>query len=147
MDPSRCAAHPDALAVATCRRCGRFVCEECLEVFEEHPYCGDCHARPAVTGRAGWPGVALVVAVLGLVLGPLLSVPVIVLSSVHLRRIREGRERAGAEKAWRRARRAGWVAFGMWMLLGVVLVVLTALMVIRYDAATRTGSRHAVLSR
>lgn len=38
----RCGQHPDVAAVATCARCGGFLCGECTEVVGESPYCAPC---------------------------------------------------------------------------------------------------------
>lgn len=38
----RCGQHPDTAAVATCARCGSFLCGECTEVVGESPYCAPC---------------------------------------------------------------------------------------------------------
>ncbi|MFP2930378.1 B-box zinc finger protein [Pyxidicoccus sp. 3LG] len=39
-----CPEHPDLPSVATCERCGRFLCETCA-VTRSPPRCGDCHQR------------------------------------------------------------------------------------------------------
>ncbi|NPC87021.1 hypothetical protein HPC49_53685, partial [Pyxidicoccus fallax] len=68
---ARCAQHPDAAAVATCARCGSFLCGECTEVVGESPYCAACvgmlrrEAKPSRVVQA-----ALVLNVLGLVCLP-----------------------------------------------------------------------------
>lgn len=43
-----CPAHPDAEAVATCERCGRFFCAAEEISLDLHRYCGDCGKRPDV---------------------------------------------------------------------------------------------------
>jgi hypothetical protein len=37
-----CGAHRDAPAVATCLRCGRFLCDACVVIQKEETYCVDC---------------------------------------------------------------------------------------------------------
>ncbi len=37
--------HADVAAVDVCKRCGRFLCGECLELRGEDPYCDDCVKR------------------------------------------------------------------------------------------------------
>ncbi|NVI99420.1 hypothetical protein HV824_14995 [Myxococcus sp. AM009] len=44
----RCALHPEALAGATCQRCGGFVCTACTTWVMGQMYCPDCAARPEV---------------------------------------------------------------------------------------------------
>jgi hypothetical protein len=39
----RCPAHQRA-AVATCRRCGTFLCDECIELLDEAAWCASCVA-------------------------------------------------------------------------------------------------------
>lgn len=41
---ARCASHAQATAVATCVRCGGFLCGECLEVQGAASYCAPCVA-------------------------------------------------------------------------------------------------------
>ncbi|MFP2928591.1 hypothetical protein ACLESO_26030 [Pyxidicoccus sp. 3LG] len=97
----RCGAHPDLAAVATCARCGTFLCGECTEVLGESPYCAPCIE---VLRRSAKPSrvvqVALVLNVLGLACLPCsLALPLptlvaglagVVLGSRELRRIRGG---------------------------------------------------------
>lgn len=72
----RCPAHPDADAVGTCARCGRFTCAQCGRVSFGAHLCDGCLARPearlAVSARAKQ---ALLCAVLGL-LGVVVLLPV-----------------------------------------------------------------------
>lgn len=42
---AQCGNHPNAPAVATCRRCGAFVCESCLTLVGDEAYCAACAAR------------------------------------------------------------------------------------------------------
>ena len=44
----RCALHADALAGATCQRCGSFVCTECTTWVMGRMYCPACAVRPEV---------------------------------------------------------------------------------------------------
>jgi hypothetical protein len=39
---AHCATHPAVAAVATCARCGGFLCGDCVEVHDELPYCAPC---------------------------------------------------------------------------------------------------------
>lgn len=45
VDDARCARHPDAIATATCARCGSFACSECRVTIEGEPFCDDCIER------------------------------------------------------------------------------------------------------
>ncbi len=38
-----CALHPENAATGICSRCGKFVCDECLGMIEEQPYCPNCY--------------------------------------------------------------------------------------------------------
>ncbi|MBI3184441.1 MAG: hypothetical protein HYZ28_20085 [Myxococcales bacterium] len=38
----RCARHPSDAAVELCRRCGGFLCGECIQLHADEPYCEDC---------------------------------------------------------------------------------------------------------
>ncbi|WIG94534.1 hypothetical protein KGD87_29035 [Myxococcus sp. SDU36] len=119
-----CATHPDAAAVATCTRCGGFLCGDCTELAGEAPYCAPCvavlrrEARPSRVIR-----VALALNVAGLVCLPCsLALPLptlvaglagVVLGLRELRRIARGE---GAE----RGRTLAWVTTGLgWLNLGL----------------------------
>ena len=98
---ARCANHPDTAAVATCARCGSFLCGDCTELVGESPYCAPC---VGVLRRDAKPSrvvqVALGLNVLGLACLPCsLGLPLptlvaglagVVLSTRELRRIRLG---------------------------------------------------------
>jgi hypothetical protein len=109
---ARCASHPDVAAVATCVRCGSFLCGDCTELVGESPYCAPC---VAVLRRDAKPSrvvqVALGLNVLGLVCLPCsLALPLptlvaglagVVLAGRELRRISRG---LGAERGRMQAR-------------------------------------------
>jgi hypothetical protein len=42
---ARCGVHADVAAVDVCKRCGRFLCGECVQLVEEDAYCADCEKR------------------------------------------------------------------------------------------------------
>lgn len=77
MRGAHCPSHPEAPAVATCARCGTFLCGECTEVLRETAYCAPCvawlrrHGPPSrvIQGVLG-------LNVLGLVLLPCTFLPV-----------------------------------------------------------------------
>ncbi|QSQ11486.1 hypothetical protein [Myxococcus landrumensis] len=60
---ARCASHAQATAVATCARCGGFLCGECLEVEDAAPYCEPCVAWRRKNDRVS--GLSWAVMVLG----------------------------------------------------------------------------------
>lgn len=75
-----CPKHPGAPAVATCRRCGTFVCAADLALLDGAKFCQDCAARPDVDyleafrlkywgQRDAWAWFFGVSAVLNLLLG------------------------------------------------------------------------------
>lgn len=128
------------LAVATCSRCGTFLCGDCTELLEEAAYCAAC--LPLVRRQAAFPRalfVALGLGVLGLLTlalsvsgfflvrfaQPVLAGVSLGLSIRVLRRIRRG-------EAPRRARPLAWLSLtlaGLNVLifllgLGLVLVFL-----------------------
>ena len=96
-----CAHHPDVPAVATCRRCGNFLCGDCTELVGESPHCAPCvaflrqAARPSRVVQ-----VALALNVVGLACLPCsLAMPLptlvaglagVVLGMRELRRIARG---------------------------------------------------------
>src|SRR5207248_1707315 len=47
-----CATHREATAVATCARCGRFLCDACAVVRGEETYCDDCLRHAAADAPA-----------------------------------------------------------------------------------------------
>ncbi len=109
------------LAVATCSRCGTFLCGECTELLEEAAYCAGC--LPLVRQQAAFPRalfVALGLGVLGLLAlalsvsgffvfrfaQPVLAGVSLGLSIRVLRRIRRG-------EAPRRARPWAWATLAL----------------------------------
>jgi len=119
-----CATHPDLTAVATCARCGGFLCGDCVELAGETPYCAACvvvlrrEARPSRVVQ-----VALALNVVGLACLPCsLALPLptlvaglagVVLGTRELRRIARGE---GAERGRSQARVTtvlGWVNLGL----------------------------------
>lgn len=65
----RCPAHQRA-AVATCARCGTFLCGECIELLGEAAYCASC---AAIVGPREGPLPPSLLVVSGLVLLGMLS--------------------------------------------------------------------------
>jgi hypothetical protein len=53
---ARCAAHASVAAVDVCKRCGRFLCGDCVELVGEDAYCAECRGR--LEAPASWVGVA-----------------------------------------------------------------------------------------
>ena len=39
---ARCGLHGDVAAVDLCKRCGRFLCGDCVQLVGEDAYCADC---------------------------------------------------------------------------------------------------------
>ncbi len=67
----RCPSHRQA-AVATCARCGTFLCGDCVELLGEAAWCADCVAllqRGGPSSRAVW--VALGLGLTGVLSSPL----------------------------------------------------------------------------
>ncbi|ATB44936.1 hypothetical protein [Corallococcus macrosporus] len=129
-----CATHPDVAAVATCARCGTFLCGDCLELAGETPYCAPCvgvlrrEARPSRVIQ-----VALALNVAGLACLPCsLALPLptlvaglagVVLGLRELRRIARGEGAARgrtqaqvtAALGWLNlALASGWLAVVLW---------------------------------
>ncbi|MCP3098306.1 hypothetical protein LZ198_05365 [Myxococcus sp. K15C18031901] len=121
---ARCSGHPDVVAVATCARCGGFLCGDCVELLEEAPYCGACVAVLTRDEPPSWGiAVARKLGMLGMMAIPCsLLVPVVplvlggtclLLARRELRRIREGeRSRAGLDLA-KEALSMGWLNLGV----------------------------------
>lgn len=130
---ARCALHPDLSAVATCARCGGFLCGDCLELVGEAPSCAPCVTQLQREGRPSRAvQVALGFGVLGLVLVPCsLALPLpplvagvgcVVVGTREVRRIRrgEGPQRGLAQANL--ARKLGWLILGFlgaWCAFGV----------------------------
>ncbi|MBK7863631.1 MAG: hypothetical protein IPJ65_34495 [Archangiaceae bacterium] len=45
---ARCGEHPEVAAVDVCKRCGRFLCGDCVELVGEDAYCAACAAKVAL---------------------------------------------------------------------------------------------------
>ncbi|XXF78645.1 B-box zinc finger protein [Myxococcaceae bacterium GXIMD 01537] len=132
----RCARHPDAPAVATCARCGSFLCGACTEVREEAAYCEACLEvlrREAPLSRAIQGCIGLGIAgLLGFFVCPglpLLSAAAGVLGlwlpARELRRIERGERPSRGARQAKVARGLGWVNAGLMVLWGGVLLYLT----------------------
>ncbi|AKQ69605.1 Glutamate synthase [NADPH] large chain [Myxococcus hansupus] len=126
-----CGNHPDVPAVATCMRCGTFLCGDCTELVGQSPYCA-CAPCVAIMRKEARPSrvvqVALALNVVGLVCLPCsLTLPLptlvaglagVVLGLRELHRIARGE---GAERGRNQARvttALGWVNLGLaacWM--------------------------------
>jgi hypothetical protein len=117
-----CAVHPQASALDTCSRCGAYVCEACLELYGEQPFCAACAAkvlRPGVSTRAA---VALGLGALGLGFPPV-GLLGLWLARRELRDIAEGRAPVPGRPFAKAARALGVVAVVL-CALAVALVVL-----------------------
>lgn len=70
---ARCGSHPEVAAVQICQRCGRFLCEECLELKGDDAFCAQCHGlvgRPQSTRSvvaAGLSGLSVLLGVYALI--------------------------------------------------------------------------------
>ncbi|MCP3136384.1 hypothetical protein [Pyxidicoccus xibeiensis] len=98
---ARCGIHPEMAAVATCARCGTFLCGDCTEVVGESPYCAPCLDVLRKSAKPSWVvQVALGLNVLGVACLPCsMALPLpslvaglagVLLGSRELRRIRDG---------------------------------------------------------
>jgi hypothetical protein len=82
-----CAQHPDASAVATCLRCGSFLCDGCVLIHDEDAYCADC-LRTLSSGPAsrlarasvGLAATALVFNAAGFGLAPMFGTDAVVVA-------------------------------------------------------------------
>jgi hypothetical protein len=101
---ARCGLHVEVAAVDLCKRCGRFLCGECVQLLGEDAYCPECAERlkagPASTlskvafglAAGSWLLLALgmaSVSVFAIASGPLSVIGVFV-SIVELIRISRG---------------------------------------------------------
>ncbi|MFY2556138.1 B-box zinc finger protein [Corallococcus terminator] len=125
-----CARHADASAVATCTRCGSFLCGECLEVVGESAFCAPCVSLRRSEGpvsRAAWGALALGVmglltlpCSLALPLPPLVAgVGSVVLGMREAGRIRRGESPEKGRVPARVAYVLGWLNLGLlaaWLL-------------------------------
>lgn len=115
-----CRSHPDAEAVATCERCGSFLCAGCRVVEGTRSLCERCRIALLVEGRPSALAMAAgILGAVGLCLGFVPGVVALVLAHVELKRIARGRS-PGAGRHWAETGRA----LG---LLNIVLGVLAGL--------------------
>lgn len=114
-----CGKHPADPAVATCVRCGRFVCERCLEPAARRS-CLECADREQSAGAAS--PLAVISGVLG-ILSICTFVPgiaAVALGAFELRRIRSGSAPLGG-RGWAQA---GVVLGGVALGLGLLFLLL-----------------------
>jgi hypothetical protein len=144
-----CGNHASAPAVATCRRCGLFLCDACVVIEDDQGYCASCvalrQAAPSLMARASvvLPLSALacavaafigteLAAIAGLLGGPL-WVGGVAAVVVERRRLREHPD-AVRSRLWLRA--------GAWFsVLGFLGFVPTALMLL-WLFTSGSGHRH-----
>ncbi|MCP3163458.1 hypothetical protein [Myxococcus qinghaiensis] len=118
-----CARHAEVSAVATCTRCGSFLCGECLELFGESAFCEPCvslRRKDGPVSRAAWGALGL--GVLGLLVLPCtLAMPLpplvagvggVVLGMREAGRIRRGESPAKGRVPARVAYVLGWLTLG-----------------------------------
>ncbi|KFE68008.1 hypothetical protein [Hyalangium minutum] len=130
---ARCANHPEAAAVASCARCGTFLCGACTELLGEAASCASCLAllhKGAVPPRR--MKVILALNVLVLVTFPLLgALPLqnLVMSVLGLwvgtrerRRIRESQGAVGGAGQ-------AWLALGLGVVNGLLVLAWVGLLV------------------
>lgn len=133
---ARCASHPEAAAVATCARCGTFLCGACTELRGEGAWCAPCVEvlkQEAPPSRAvqvciglGIFGIVSAPVCLGLPMFSLLAVMLgLPISLIELRRIRRG-------EAPLRGRTQARVALGLACVNGVPVLMLLAVLAWSY---------------
>jgi hypothetical protein len=130
---ARCGLHGDVAAVDLCKRCGRFLCGECVQLVGEDAYCADCVGKldgpPSRLASATlFLGIAdLVCLAGGFVVGEVeaLTVPLSVAAAsagvVELVRI-----------ARRRSSRQGRTRTVAGLAIGIVVALLQAAFIIAY---------------
>lgn len=136
---ARCATHPAALAVATCSRCGTFLCGACTELLDEAAYCEACvhllkrSAPSSLVVRAiialGLAGLVLlpVPFVLGFGVLPLLAVQLLTVGlgltvpRAALRRIQRGEAPPGGRAQARVAVALAWANLVPLLLMGAAV--------------------------
>jgi hypothetical protein len=120
-----CASHADIRAVATCARCGTFVCAECREFYDYQPLCKRCyparsHSLPA-SSRAKW---ALVLGLLGLLVVVIpFGVVAVILAHGELAAIKSGEAPAGGLGYARAGALLGWLANVMLVLVLFLIAI------------------------
>ncbi len=80
MDAAHCPAHR-RMAVATCARCGTFLCGDCTELLGEAALCPDCLALVRRESKPSW----LLTGALGLQCIALVAVPLLLLLPFEVR--------------------------------------------------------------
>lgn len=66
---ARCGTHPEIAAVDLCKRCGRFLCGECIELVGEDAYCEPCAQRVEAPASALAKAAMIVAGVAWLLFG------------------------------------------------------------------------------
>src|SRR6185295_2040015 len=55
-----CGVHPEVAAVELCKRCGRFLCRDCVSLVGEDAYCADCRVQhPGAPSRLATAALAV----------------------------------------------------------------------------------------
>ena len=106
-----CAEHPSVAAIATCVRCGNFVCEGCANAnVEETKLCERCveRAGATVSPRA----IAALVLATCTFVGVVPGLVALVLSEAELRDVREGARPANGALYAKLARYVAWLELG-----------------------------------
>lgn len=132
---SRCAVHPDVVAVEICARCGAFTCAECLEFTPtETPqgFCRACFQREFGTKASGRAVAAIAVAIAAMSLMCLPAGAVAwVLAEQELGAIARGEAPPRGRNLATGAR-----------ILGIIEVVLSLLILVVVAVLVAAGLRH-----
>lgn len=96
---ARCGVHVEVPAVDLCKRCGRFLCGECVELAGEYAFCADCAKRrdgpPSILAKlalsAGAASLLLLFSGSASVLDVIVAPSAVVMASIELFRMSRGR--------------------------------------------------------
>lgn len=117
---ARCSVHGEAPAVGVCRRCGAFLCAECLG---GDALCGNClahYGRKPVASTQAWASLYLGLA--GLACGFLPGVVGLVLARRELASIARGESSPAGRALANAGRLLGWLNVALLAVVGVVLI-------------------------
>jgi hypothetical protein len=119
---ARCAVHAEAVAAASCKRCGTFLCARCAVPLGNEAVCGTCLGRlvrePAASPQAR---AAFYLGLVGLITGFLPGIVGLVLAYRELDRLARGEFSLGGRALANAGRLLGWLNVA---LLGIVALVL-----------------------
>lgn len=119
---AHCAVHPAVPAVEVCERCGAFVCGDCLELHEGHPFCASCFQRLGTTSASKQAVAALIFSIVGLNCGFLPGVVGLILAYRERAAIERGQAPIQGSSVTKAALIIGWIDVAL-LVIGVIALI------------------------